>query len=187
MNWLGIVSEAAHQQAKEDAAKVEAENMKRPITATMFADAGWNVVAFGSAPNPHRAWSYEQGSGARLTRLCGKKITWFNLFATEPERWSAKDAKASAEEWCEKYAKRHRVPLLLLGTKVCSAFGIEDPEWLETYASQLWSPMIAFPHPSGLNRWWNDPENERRAWMVARGVANGTYFRYLKGPAKEDE
>jgi hypothetical protein len=33
--------------------------------------------------------------------------------------------------------------------------------------------MIAFPHPSGLNRWWNDPVNEEAARMMLRRLANG--------------
>src|SRR6185295_2769052 len=139
------------------------------------------------APNPHREWSYDYGSARRVAQLCGTRVTWFNLFEREPERWSEDEAREAAETWCLDNGKRpRRIPLLLLGTKVCNAFGIEDIEWLESYASQLWSPMIAFPHPSGLNRWWNEPENERRARRLARAVVQGTYFAKSISYIKDD-
>jgi hypothetical protein len=114
-------------------------------------------------------------------------MTWFNLFEREPETWSQEAAQRSAEEWCLTYARRlSRVPVIMLGTKVCNAFGVEDIEWLESYTSQLWNPMVAFPHPSGLNRWWNDPENEAKAWKVGHAIAQGRYFARTHSMTKEE-
>jgi hypothetical protein len=171
---------AAQKDAKEPL--VVTEKDLAALTATRFAFHGWDVVVFGSAPNPHAVeWTYEGGSAARLAKICGKRLTWFNLFAEEPTRWSREEARESATQWCEALQRKlPRVPLILLGSKVCDAFGIEDPDWLETYASILWSPMIAFPHPSGLNRWWNDPENEREAFRVGHAVASNRYFKQDK-------
>ncbi len=173
-----------YMRAQQIQKKREAErlpmNVRGRTTATMFAVHGWDLVVFGPCPNPHRSWSYATGSARRIGELLGRPATWFNLFEREPENWSKKAARESAEEWCLTYQRRlpYRMPLMLLGTKVCNAFGIDDPVWLESYASALWSPMIAFPHPSGLNRWWNDPENAARAEDVARRLGERTYYNY---------
>lgn len=143
------------------------------------------AIIFGSAPNPHRGWSYSRGSAGRMEKLCGRRLRWFNIYEAEPERWDPVEAKVRAANWC--MAQRGRsVPLLLLGTKVCAAFGIERPEWLEWYARALWTPMIAFPHPSGLNRWWNDPANAEAARDLAHKVASGALPRRHSN-IKEDE
>lgn len=52
--------------------------------------------------------------------------------------------------------------LLLLGKRVAGALGWTDAEYLR------WLPLkscrlACVPHPSGVNRWWNDPANRRRA------------------------
>jgi len=131
------------------------------------------AYAFGSSPNPYaKTWSYDTGSAGRLKRLCGEEVAWFNLYDTEPPRWDRQEARAIAEWWCRTNESFMR-PLLLLGQKVCDAFGVSDPEWLEWYASQLWRPMIAVPHPSGLNRWYNDSENAARAGDLLRKVCTG--------------
>lgn len=160
------------------------------MTATMFACHGWNVVAFGPSPNPHQGgpWSWDRGTAKKLNSLVGRKITFYNLFEAEPEKWSREEARESAERWCLQYGPRlgNDVPLLLLGTKVCDAFGIENPHWLEVYASQLWRPMVAVPHPSGLNRWYNDPENEERARRMLWAIGRGTYFNINRPVVKEE-
>jgi hypothetical protein len=51
---------------------------------------------------------------------------------------------------------------VLLGGRVAAAFGLPRAPLL------VWQPLAGgevavAPHPSGINRWWNDPRNVRRA------------------------
>lgn len=106
--------------------------------------------------------------------MAGMELPFFNLYAIEPKRWNREDARKRATNWCLELQKTDRKwTLLLLGVKVCNAFGIERPEWLEWYRSALWGPMIAVPHPSGLNRWYNDPDNRTAATEVISQVSFG--------------
>ena len=64
---------------------------------------------------------------------------------------------------------------ILLGRRVAAAFGLLDLELLEWKQWQVRSdrPMVApeisrLPHPSGRNRWWNDPTNVRLAETFLR-------------------
>jgi hypothetical protein len=133
------------------------------------------AAVIGENPNgPPSKWSYDSGSAAKVKRMCGKELPWFNLFAREPSTWDRQRARAVATRFCLDLQEGNRTwTLLLLGRKVCHAFGIERPEWLEWYRSALWGPMIAVPHPSGLNRWYNDTENRRAATKLLSAVAIG--------------
>lgn len=58
----------------------------------------------------------------------------------------------------------------LLGKRVAQAFGfLPKARFLSGYFSPAgeWRIMI-IPHPSGINIWWNDPANVRRAKKEAR-------------------
>lgn len=58
----------------------------------------------------------------------------------------------------------------LLGKRVAQAFGFRpQARFLSGYffPEQEWRIMI-IPHPSGINIWWNDPANVRRAKKQAR-------------------
>lgn len=63
-------------------------------------------------------------------------------------KWSIK----SAREAVEKYRGRDRI---LLGAKVAAAHGINGFEWFSTVARDG-NLCLAWPHPSGLCRVWND-------------------------------
>lgn len=49
-------------------------------------------------------------------------------------------------------------PIILLGKKVAEAFGVGDQPAFTRVGS-----LYLVPHPSGLNRVWNDPESITRA------------------------
>lgn len=55
--------------------------------------------------------------------------------------------------------------IVLLGREVVDAFGLADLHPLETVVRNAGAgpTLLAFPHPSGLNRWWNDPVNASSA------------------------
>ena len=50
-----------------------------------------------------------------------------------------------------------RIDPVLLGANVCRCFGLPF-EPINSYPSEL-GTIFVLPHPSGLNRWWNDPQN----------------------------
>lgn len=85
-------------------------------------------------------------------------------------RWPGKSGKGDAFPMDE--ARSAAIALLLdgelsgrvilLGKAVGRAFGIRDPKYFEwTDVSDC--KMAVFPHPSGINHWWNSPENRRTA------------------------
>ena len=56
--------------------------------------------------------------------------------------------------------------VIALGRNVLRVFGLQDLSWFETSAVEVAGVKVllhAFPHPSGVNHWFNDPEN--REWF----------------------
>lgn len=63
-------------------------------------------------------------------------------------KWSLKDARVNARMLCEG-------DLVLLGSKVCSAFEVEfRPFSIVVHEDRN---LCILPHPSGLCRMWNEP------------------------------
>jgi hypothetical protein len=52
--------------------------------------------------------------------------------------------------------------LLLLGKNVARAFGLNDVDYFKEVQRDTLTMMVV-PHPSGINRWWNEPSNRRLA------------------------
>jgi hypothetical protein len=104
--------------------------------------------AFALYPSP------EGCSGHRLCCLIlgMRRATYLESFdrcnLVNGEKWTMKAARAKATELAE---KRPRV--ILLGSKVCSAFGVPFKPF-EVAESPL-KFAIVLPHPSGLCRLWN--------------------------------
>ena len=69
--------------------------------------------------------------------------------------------------------------VLLLGSNVAGAFGFFDRpalRWQTFYhfdgeTHRRVGPTALLPHPSGVNLWWNDPENRGRAARFMRALA----------------
>lgn len=90
-----------------------------------------------------------------------------NLFRTPPEVWSEKDARIAAGS----IPVGSRV-VLLLGRRVHQAFGlavfedVPEPFWEEQYGT---TRFLLLPHPSGINRDWNDvtlvPRLRKFLWL----------------------
>lgn len=120
-------------------------------------------------------------SAERLVRLCGlasidqlHERSWLlNLMPAQRSRRGPK--RRVAARWWGQMAE-HRAALVapqlmnrrvvLLGVRVARAFGLMRIPLLE------WQSVVAFgsrfeaarcPHPSGLNRWWNDEHNREQA------------------------
>ena len=62
--------------------------------------------------------------------------------------------------------------LVLLGKNVARCFGFRDLPFLaeiRIYGRRF----LIFPHPSGVNRWWNERRNERRARQILQRFLRG--------------
>ena len=143
-------------------------------------------IVIGEAPNWRGESTYDTQSGQRVLAMAGRELPWWNIFGeTPPQKWNVVDARMGAAYWLESH--RGSEVLVLLGAKVTHAFGIPDDfEWLEWFASpQHYHPMVAFPHPSGVNRWWNDEGNSLAAGQLLRDVAEGRLPRVEKGTRDE--
>lgn len=77
--------------------------------------------------------------------------------------WHLKMAKAEAAEIAQ---RREGELLVLLGSKVCAAFGV--PFMPFTAHPGYWQRMVILPHPSGRCRIWNDPKAVDEAKSVLR-------------------
>jgi uracil-DNA glycosylase len=129
-------------------------------------------------------------SGARLAQLAGLGDTgdvlwpnfdllnlmkqWPGKNGTKGDDFDMGEARAAVEDILIGLAVRPPSYILLMGRKVETAFRIKKLPYLERYALKR-KPLdrhrvIVFPHPSGINHWWNDAENAARAARVMRGV-----------------
>jgi len=51
-----------------------------------------------------------------------------------------------------------RPGIVVLGKRAARAFGLTDPRWFE-WTDALGQRVVVIPHPSGVNRYYNDEEN----------------------------
>lgn len=119
-------------------------------------------------------------SGARLASFCGMTLEQFmamfdreNLVRTFPgkagkgDRFPSRNEAAGLTERFRTVVVGRRV--VVLGFSVAAAFGLTMPAL--TFAPH-WGAQFAFcPHPSGVNRWWNEPANLERATTFWRDLA----------------
>ncbi len=130
------------------------------------------ATVVGESPNSKGVDKYDTLSGKRLYAIMGLELPWWNIHGAEPPKWNARVAKARVQNWIE-FNPGASQPLILLGRKVCLAFGIGVNEpWLEWYRTAAHAhPMITVPHPSPRNRWWSVPENFQAAAALLQAVA----------------
>ena len=62
--------------------------------------------------------------------------------------------------------------IVLLGKNVARCFGFRDLPFLAEI-SIYGRRFLIFPHPSGINRWWNERQNERRARQLLQRFLRG--------------
>lgn len=82
-----------------------------------------------------------------------------NLIEEWTERWDRARARATAERFLAENPAR----LLLCGRRVATAFDLADWPLCSTGPHPAGPRVLLLPHPSGRNRWWNEPENRARA------------------------
>lgn len=119
----------------------------------------------GQAPGRTRGEreALEGPCGDRFARLAGlggvgelrARARLVNLLGEWPGRAGKGDAFLAGE-------------VLLLGRGVARAFRVDSPflEWRRVGGAVV----AVVPHPSGVSRWWNCPENRARASAFLRGA-----------------
>lgn len=126
----------------------------------------------GEAPgkNGNPLMPIEGRVGQRLADCCGLTLVEFlstfdrvNLLQVQPQdsgkgaTFNVKEAGRAARELERTFATRQTV--LLLGKRVAAAFRISNVPYFDCFLVNHAKAYVV-PHPSGVNRWWNDPENE---------------------------
>ena len=149
------------------------------------------VILVGECPGPsvpeekaHPLFPLpESSSGGRLLRVIGwgrseylRRFDRANLFRSHQPKWSADAALDSADALVESVLEdagpTHLTDFVLLGMRVAVAFRRED-----------FGPMVSLgfwggtatvvPHPSGLNRWYNEPVNRAAVRRLFSGFKEG--------------
>lgn len=109
----------------------------------------------------------ERAAGGRLAAILGltrgQYLRFFHRTNLCPQRWSMRVAREQASI----ILRVETGPVVLLGRKVAAAFGIyaQSPFTVCEHAEAHCSSMRLYlvPHPSGLNRAWNEPGAAGRA------------------------
>lgn len=119
-------------------------------------------------------------SGSRLAKLCGldlqdyaRRFARANVLEQWPGRLTKGDAFDLPTARLRACVLRRRFVggrlVVLLGRRTALAFGLRcaylQPERVAC------ANVVVLPHPSGINRWWNEPENVRRASSFLRRAA----------------
>lgn len=64
--------------------------------------------------------------------------------------------------------------VVLLGKRAARAFGIREPEYFRPVSRMEWrATVFVVPHPSGVNRWYNERRNVRRMRRFMTAIAKG--------------
>lgn len=124
--------------------------------------------------NPHHRWKRfalyprpKGASGARLARILdmleAEYLRSFERANLCTGAWSLRAARRSARQILDGPNRR----LVLLGRRVCQAFGLEFQPFATLTLAEVGGGMrhdvVILPHPSGRCRIWNDPRSARKA------------------------
>lgn len=87
-----------------------------------------------------------------------REVVWINLYDqpnTDPGKYVEMVDRASTPEDA----------IVLLGRRVAKEYGMEmlGPLSVARRHGGMGSTVVAFPHPSGLNRWWNRKDHVQMA------------------------
>lgn len=138
------------------------------------------IVLIGQAPSRHSIEPFGGRSGDRLAALSGMAPLAFrqtyerlNLLTSYPGKVGKGDAfpravaRLRAADMVLKLLDRR---VVLVGAGVAAAFRVDDLPiltWVRVYNADF----AICPHPSGINRWWNDPDNAAAARAFWTGLA----------------
>lgn len=128
--------------------------------------------------------------GARLAACCGLPLDAFlthfdrvNLLHVRQDTRekgfefdaaaAAQVAHAMANTFDSRFELYEGRTVLLLGKRVATAFGAHD-RYFELQHVGTKANVYVLPHPSGVNRWWNDEANQRRMVEFMHSIVNAT-------------
>ncbi len=136
------------------------------------------AIIIGEAPNTKRNGNvpFEGSSGRRLVNTIGEcwrmHLDSVNLLpAQHPNEngigfeFDSAAGHAAAKTLVASVLKPANYALVLLaGKRVASAFGYDEEFWMPQelcvdVKKKRFARLVIVPHPSGTNRWWNDPGN----------------------------
>ena len=147
------------------------------------------VVLVGQAPSKDTEGRspFSGRSGKRIAELMDiphNELAHHFALANILDYWPGKHGKGDAFPLSDALAKGKRARehlrdrrVVAFGASVVKVLGYEitDDLMLQFAARAIGrtgSMLLAFvPHPSGINRWWNDPQNTRRARTFLHRVA----------------
>lgn len=119
-------------------------------------------------------------SGRKLCELAGvERAEELGVVVNLLDRYPGRSRKGSKGDhffaWkARQIAKKtplHRFDrVVLVGRNVARSFGVGDRPFLRWFEHRGTKVSIV-PHPSGVNHWWNDPRNVRRARRFVRRLA----------------
>lgn len=138
------------------------------------------VELVGEAPSAEADCAFDalSGSGKKVREVLGD-LSWLAMsnLLRSPQPRGKKGSKFDAEGARAEADRRKtegELPriLLLAGKRVAAAFGV--PKTVEFFKPCMVRRSICFvvPHPSGVSRWWNSPDN--------RSLAR-SFFEMLRG------
>lgn len=125
---------------------------------------------YGSDPRYALYPEPQHSAGGRLCRLImgltvKQYIGSFDRANLCSRKWSIREARLTAQGLLGDPASR--TAIVLLGAKVCSAFGFKFDPYL-VGASGVGYPLVILPHPSGRNLIWNQRGSYDRARAALR-------------------
>lgn len=149
----------------------------------------YRAMIVGEAPSPDR--DVEQPlcphttSGRRLAEILPGEYEADYLrrnlleYRVRPGKWAVWHRRRAAASAGRMLYEWNAPPIaILLGRQVAEAFGLDYVPLKATWLGFL--RVLIIPHPSGLNRWWNDQGNARRARRFLRRHVTDTVERRLR-------
>ncbi len=130
-----------------------------------------------------RAFDESTASGKRLMSLAGSESIlqheFVNLLEYYPGREDTCHPKGDAFPMDEARTAADRLTpsligrrIVMVGDNVARAFGVTKYPWCIWMASDAFpeTEFAVLPHPSGVNMWYNDRDNLKRAKKFLRGL-----------------
>jgi len=119
----------------------------------------------------------ENASGGRLRKILQMSIPqYIGTFDRKNlcyGKWSNPEARAEAR--VIQASKDHEI-IILLGSKVCQAFGVQYKPF------ERLGRYLVLPHPSGRCLAWNDPTSAERARRLVQDALEGKNDGYQADP-----
>ena len=139
----------------------------------------------GEAPSKNEATPrpIEGCVGKRLAACCNMPLACFldhfdrvNLLSVRQDtkekgfEFDLRSAKVAAEVMKQNFKEGQVV--LFLGRRVAEVFGVHNHYFALNIVGE--AQVYIIPHPSGVNRWWNEDANKDRAFVFMQTIVELT-------------